>query len=91
VTAIFVLDEPADQVSLRRMNISDACMTFVEQSFSLNPTDTGCAQQRLGRAIEIASAIPTFKLTYPRDYSRLPDVRECILSTVDSLEGVTGT
>lgn len=91
VAAIFVLDKPGgDQVSVRRMRISDACMAFVEQSFSLNPTDTRCAQQRLHRASEAASTIPTFMLSFPRDFTRLPELRARVLDVVDSLDVVAG-
>ncbi len=63
-------------------------MALVEQSFALDPTDILCAQQRLRRASEVASAVPTFMLSYPRDYACLPEVRQRILEAVDSVSGV---
>lgn len=81
IAAIFVIAEPiADaQISLRRMTIPQACMTFVENSFALDPSDTRRAGERLADASALAGRVPAFELSYMRDYGRLAEVRERIL------------
>jgi len=64
------------------MSVPQACMTFVENSFALDPSDTKRAALRLADASSLARRVPTFELSYPRDYGRLAEVRERILDRV---------
>ena len=54
-------------------------MTLVENSFALDPTDTGGALDRLEKASALAKSVPSFAINYPRDYASLPAVRAAIL------------
>lgn len=83
VRAAFVLDdECGDRIAVRRLSIADACMAFVKNSFSLDPSDLERARQRLEQASKLAKHIPAFSITYPRDYQRLGEVREAVMSTL---------
>lgn len=77
----------ADDIQVRRMEPTEACMAIVEQSFALDPGDRERAQLRLRQAAEIVSCVPMFEIAYRRDYAALPALRERILAdgvTVDS-------
>jgi len=84
IAAIFIIAEPvADApINLRRMTVPQACITFVENSFALDPSDTSRAADRLAAASALARRVPTFELSYPRDYGQLAKVREHILDRV---------
>ncbi len=45
----------------------------------LDPTDMDRVRERLVAASELARQVPSFALNYPRDYTRLSDVREAML------------
>lgn len=75
-----------DRIALRRLPIAESCMTLVENSFALDPSDIIQARRRLDDASALARRVPTFEITYPRDYARLPDVRQAILDQIASLE-----
>lgn len=87
VAAIFSIAEAvADGVTVRPQSIASACMTCVENSFTLDPSDSAQAAGRLEQASHLARAVPFFEITYPRDYARLPEVRAAILAQVAALE-----
>ncbi len=81
VQAIFVLgsDEP---IAIRRLSTPTACMAIVENSFALDPTDPDRARFRLDRASALAMQVPVFEIAYPRDYDRLPEVRQAVLTAL---------
>jgi hypothetical protein len=81
VRAIFILDPHRDDaIELAPADGSAACIALVEQSFSLHPANPADAARRLGQASALAEHVPKFRLRFPRDYSRLPAVREAICS-----------
>lgn len=81
VKAIFVLgsDEP---IADCRLTTAEACMAIVENCFALDPTDSERAGFRLEQASKLARTVPAYSISYPRDFQRLPEVREAILSAV---------
>ena len=85
IRAIFVLGAPSpdSQVKVCRKSIADACMSLVEGSFVLDPTDTSRAPKRLHDASALAREVPVFDLSYPRAYSRLADVRAAIFEALN--------
>ena len=86
VRAIFILGEPSEQqILVRRMDPSDACMSLMEQSFSLDPSDVRHAQTRLDNASKVATRIPVFDIRYPRDYSRIASVHEAIFGALRAI------
>ena len=85
IRAIFVLEAPSpnSEIAVNRKSIADACMSFVESSFVLDPTDKSRAPARLHDASALAREVPAFDLCYPRAYSRLAEVRTAILGALD--------
>ena len=80
VRAIFLLDpDPSAEVSIRDVTGAKGAFALVEQSFSLDPSDTAQAAARLQRASSIAEHVPVFRLCYPRDYAQLPRVHEAMM------------
>jgi hypothetical protein len=80
VSALFFLapDQSNNHISLRPMRVAESCMGIISNSFSLDPTDTGLAANKLAAASAAAEAIPAFELFFPREYSKLPDVHAAI-------------
>jgi hypothetical protein len=73
---LFLAPPPADaEIRLRPMRPAEACMALIENSFALDPTDKEKARDRLVIASDLATSVPAFELSYPRDYARLEDVR----------------
>jgi hypothetical protein len=81
VKAMFLLGSEA-HLSIRRLSVARACMAIIENSFALDPTDRDMARQRLERSSRLASSVPVYSLSYPRDFRRLPDVQAAIMSAV---------
>lgn len=84
VRAIFLIDGSPDtgEVETRPLSVAATCMALIENSFMLDPTDVGRVRNRLAAASELARQVPSFALRYPRDYSRLGEVREAILNAI---------
>lgn len=61
-------------------------MALVESSFALDPVDPDQALGRLNDASALARQVPAFEIAYPRDYARLPEVRQAILDQLAALE-----
>lgn len=90
IQAIFILARRSTdtEIQLRRISVAESCMALVENSFALDPTDTQRAAKRLISASAIARVIPTFEISYPRSFQRLPQVREAILAQCAELIGL---
>lgn len=83
IRAAFILESPgADELVLQRMSPSAACMSFVEHSFWMDPTDLTRTKQRMSKASEVATRVPTFRLAYPRDYVALPAVHDAVTAAL---------
>jgi hypothetical protein len=89
IQAIFVLgdDEP---IAVRPLSTRQACMAIVENSFALDPTDPERAQFRLERASALARQVPVLEISYPRDYGRLPEVREAVIAALTAESALAG-
>jgi hypothetical protein len=78
---LFLPAPPAEErIALRRMRPAEACMALIENSFALDPTDRDRARDKLELASDLASAVPAFELSYPRDYGLLDDVRRTLVN-----------
>lgn len=88
IAAIFTIaaSSDAEDIRLHRLSSAGLCMALVESSFALDPSDLEHARRRLDDASAMARAVPGFELHYPRDYLRLPDVRQVILDQIALLE-----
>lgn len=91
IRAIFLIADPSEEMIIqsRRLSIAEACMAFIENSFALDPTDMQRSRNRLEAASALARHVPTFEISYPRDYARLPEVRMAILSHVPDVDPST--
>lgn len=83
VKALFVLaqsgpDSP-DAIKVEAVPAAEALTELLKHSFRLDPTD----RERLARQFKffcrLLTQVPLYRLTYPRDFSRLPEVRQAIL------------
>ncbi|SDT95908.1 hypothetical protein SAMN05216296_0890 [Pseudomonas pohangensis] len=74
--ALFFLEPPSSdqEITLRRMSPAESCIALIRNSFSLDPTDSLLARGKLQQASALANQIPSFALSYPRDYASLPQV-----------------
>lgn len=78
LAAIFLIGEPTDEISARRLPPAEACMTLVANSFALDPTDKERAADKLRKVATLVAVVPVWELRYPRDYARLPEVHRKI-------------
>ena len=88
VAAMFALaaDTEDGTIAIRTMTAAETCMMLVEGSFALDPSDVDQARRRLDDASALARAVPAFEIAYPREFERLPEVRQAILDQVATLE-----
>lgn len=82
--ALFFLDAPAEdgRIAVGPVAPAEACMEIVAQSFALDPTDLARAALRLGQAADLAARVPAFRLRYPHDFDRLPEVHDALRRAV---------
>jgi hypothetical protein len=85
VRAIFVIgpNAPERDVVITPISTANSCMALIENSFVLDPTDTGRAPGRLQAASRLAAEVPAFDLCYPHAYSRLAAARAAIFGALD--------
>jgi hypothetical protein len=86
--AVVVLDPPPSEqgpVLLRPLSPREACMVLVRNSFQLDVADAARVRANLDTAARLAHAIPVFRLSYPREYGRLPEVRSALLARLASV------
>ncbi len=84
IAAIFALEAGGRDGKIRceRKSAAEACMTLIANSFELDPTDLDRATRKLAQAAALASDVPTFRLSYPRDYARLLEVHATMLAVL---------
>lgn len=87
--AVFLLEgsDGTDNITVRPLSAAALCMTLLRQSFALNPSDPVAAHGRLTAASAVTTAVPGFALTYPRDFTRLPEVIALVRSTLGQVTG----
>lgn len=79
LAALIFLAAPGPHVCLRRITVAEACISLIANSFALDPTDRVWAADNMKRASTLAAHVPAYTLSYPRDYTRLPDVHAAIV------------
>ena len=57
---------------------SVALMELLQHGFMLDPSDRETIESQFLAAAELAESLPLFRLTYPRVYSKLAEVRQSI-------------
>jgi hypothetical protein len=86
LSAIYLLKAPVADVGAPQgavvvspVSARAACLALIAQSFRLDVTDGRQTAVQFDLASRIASQVPMFTLSYPRDFSRLPDVHAAIV------------
>ena len=77
VAAIYLLKAPcpdASAVSTTRLSPGQACIEIMKHSFQLDVSDRAQHTRQLGDAAAVATRVPAFELSYPRNFERLPEV-----------------
>ena len=84
LSAIFFLsgDCMVDRPAAAAVGSMQACITLVEQSFSLDPRDPQCAARRLASLSQLALAVPAYRLSYRHDFARLGEVHDVIKAAI---------
>jgi len=65
------------------MPLRDACIGLVASAFNRTLNGRERVRRQFTFVTELAAAIPVRKLIYPRNFRRLPEVRECILADLE--------
>jgi hypothetical protein len=94
VAAICVLAAPnkdSDAVTFSRLTPARAVSLLLGQCFRLDPTDADATRRTFERCADIVERVPVVELSYPRDFDRLPEVREAVLQRSASADWVTVT
>jgi hypothetical protein len=82
VTAICVLaaaDHDPDEITFSLVTPARAVSLLVAQCFRLDPTDAAATRRTFERCADVVERVPVVELAYPREYRRLPAVRDAIL------------
>ena len=82
VTAICVLatdDHDRHEIALSPVTPARAVSLLLAQCFRLDPTDAASTKRTFERCADVVERVPVVELAYPRDYARLPEVRDAVL------------
>jgi hypothetical protein len=87
LAAVFLLAAPVAAygpgepgISVAPVSPRDACLALITHSFRLDMGDAGQTSAHFDLASRVAAQVPVFTVSYPRDFSRLGDVRAAVLS-----------
>ena len=72
-------NDDAGSISVTRLSPRDACLELMRNSFQLDVNNIQHLSRLLAETSAVAEQLPVFSLSYPRDFSRLPEVHEAIL------------
>lgn len=86
IGALFAIGDAAADIAIRPIPAATACMSLIANSFALDPSNVAQARGRLQAASALIALVPSFEINYPRDYSRLPEVRRAILDQLAALD-----
>jgi hypothetical protein len=85
IAAICVLDDDdVDDVTFERVSPARAVSFLVAQCFRLDPTDAAATKRTFDRCVDVVERVPVVELAYPRDYSRLAEVRAAVLTRAET-------
>lgn len=87
LAAAFVLASPEEdqnqtQVRLTRLSLRESFMELVKHAYLLRASDRGRLEAGFEFVGRVVARLPVHRLSYPRDFSRLGEVRETILAAV---------
>ena len=75
----------AENIAFRALGGTDRYMAWVENSFLLDVKDPELLSQHFAWTDRVSRAVPTFALTYPREYGMLPEVRRAVRNHVATI------
>ncbi|MEM8724112.1 MAG: hypothetical protein AAGE86_01185, partial [Pseudomonadota bacterium] len=77
----FLVDDDGDgQVGSQPLSPGHTCIGLIENSFALDKDDAEAAAKRLEKISRIAHEVPGYELSYPWDFSILPEVHRRVIS-----------
>lgn len=89
LAALFVLEKPGREetasIQVSPLSQRDGCMALIRNSFQLDVSNHEKTKDIFSAASRVAEQLPVFSLSYPRDFSCLPDVHEKIMQQMKSL------
>ena len=84
--AAYVLESgDTDEIAVRALGGTERYMAWVENSFLLDVEDPELLSQHFEWTDRVCRAVPTFALTYPRNYGMLPEVRRAVRNHVATI------
>lgn len=87
IGAAFLITEPvtkSNEIRIAEIPPSESVMTLVQSSFRLDMTDKALLAKEFDTFTNFVHQTPFYTLSYPRDYSRLPEVHKAILAVVSN-------
>ena len=85
LAAYVLVSDDSDEIGFRKLGGTDRYMAWVENSFLLDVEDPDLLSQHFEWTDRVCRAVPTFALTYPRDYGMLADVRRAVREHIASI------
>jgi hypothetical protein len=86
VLGVIVLTPPGQvstsEILLERLSRRETFIAMLKQSFHLNVTDLGRMARHMRALGSMVPRVPAYRLSMPRDYDLLPQVRQMILEAV---------
>jgi hypothetical protein len=71
------------RVTIRRLSMRRACIALIEHSFNVRLTDSERLHRQFLLATSVAGHVPIKLLSYPRELSRLAEVRDAVFADVE--------
>jgi hypothetical protein len=84
-------DDDSPQITFTPVPPARAVSLLIGQCFRLDPTDVAATKRTLERCAALVERVPVVELAYPRDYDRLPEVRDAVLRRAASGDWMTTT
>ena len=85
LACMIALDVDAEDIVLERLSPSDAAMCWRANAFVVDLRSPQILRSSMQRAARLAEAVPAFRLAYPRDYARLPEVVASVSACLDAV------
>ena len=90
VSAIFLLSDPntgcVDRVNVNNIRGAKEIMAIVEQTFVMDIEDKDIISKQFTKASEVNEILPAlYRLSYPRQYEMLAEVRSTVETTVANM------
>ena len=83
--AIYVLAAPdaecaAPQVQVERLPVREAFVAMIGNTFNRYITDSDRLRRQFAETTRLVDTVPVSKLSYPRSFERLSEVRQAVLT-----------